>query len=276
MARPVRPWFRVYVEAFADRKLRRLRPEHRWLFIACLGVARQSPEPGALLLAEGQPMDAHDLADYAALDVRVVKSGLKALCASGLLISETSSEYLGDILYRSPAFLSRQFESDDVTKRTRKHRLSREDASEGTFQRRSRERSGNGHGNVPETDTETDTDKDSCASADAEREFAEWYESYPRKRGRGQALKAYRAARKKTDHETLMAAVGAQRGRLMAKGADFCPHPATWLNGERWADEDEDAPAVASPAYVTDPPPDGLSTAEYQAWYRQQIARQRA
>lgn len=25
----------------------------------------------------------------------------------------------------------------------------------------------------------------------------------------------------------------------MAKGAEFCPHPATWLNGERWADETE-------------------------------------
>lgn len=87
-------------------------------------------------------------------------------------------------------------------------------------------------------------EKDTCASADAEREsasldddFAEWYATYPRKRGKGQAAKAYRAARKKTDAPTLLAAVQQQRPALTARGEEFCPYPATWLNGERWEDE---------------------------------------
>lgn len=157
MARPVRPWFRFYVEAFSDRKLRRLRPEYRWLFAACLGAARQSPEPGVLLVSEGQPMDAHDLADYAGMDVRSVKAGMRELVRSGLIVERSSGD-LQEIVWGSPTFQRRQFESDDVTKRTRKHRLSRADDDEGTFQPSSRERSGNVGGNAPETETETETE----------------------------------------------------------------------------------------------------------------------
>ena len=81
--------------------------------------------------------------------------------------------------------------------------------------------------------------KDSCASADAEREsdFATWWSAYPRKKGKGQAAKAYKAARKKADAETLLEAIKAQRDTLTKDGVDYCPYPATWLNGERWADE---------------------------------------
>ncbi len=57
--------------------------------------------------------------------------------------------------------------------------------------------------------------RDSCSSADAESvtdPFDDWWSAYPRKKGKGQAP------------------------LLGAKG-EFCPYPATWLNGERWADE---------------------------------------
>lgn len=77
----------------------------------------------------------------------------------------------------------------------------------------------------------------SCASSDADREFAEWWSAYPRKKGKGQAAKAYRGARKKTDATTLLGAVKRQTATLLSKGPDFCPYPATWLNGERWDDE---------------------------------------
>lgn len=93
--------------------------------------------------------------------------------------------------------------------------------------------------NVAETETETETEITTSASTDVEREFAEWYSQYPRKRGKGQALKAYRAARKKVDAETLLEALENQTSALTAKGAEYVPYPATWLNGERWDDEDD-------------------------------------
>lgn len=103
----------------------------------------------------------------------------------------------------------------------------------------------------------------SCSSADAESEsdesgaelipfepptgtpqgddgFNDWWQTYPRKVGKGQAAKAYKAARKKATAEALVAAAEIQGPLLMARGAQYCPHPATWLNGERWRDEPAD------------------------------------
>ena len=88
------------------------------------------------------------------------------------------------------------------------------------------------------------TDVESVSDVDAE--FAEWWSGYPRKVGKGQAVKAYRAARKKTDATTLTAALTAQRQALMSKGETYCPHASTWLNGERWADD-----ASANPEPLT-------------------------
>ena len=106
----------------------------------------------------------------------------------------------------------------------------------------------------------TATATNSCSSADAESEsdeigaelipfeppastpqgddgFDDWWQTYPRKVGKGQAAKAYKAARKKATPEALFAAITAQAPLLMARGSQYCPHPATWLNGERWRDE---------------------------------------
>ena len=118
-------------------------------------------------------------------------------------------------------------------------------------------------------------EKDTCSpgAADAtpsEREsinddFSAWWQHYPRKVGKGHAMKAYRAARRKTDHATLVAAVDAQAERLMAKGSEFCPHPATWLNGERWADETTTSPPIddaPDESWISKPAPDWMYDAD--------------
>jgi len=66
--------------------------------------------------------------------------------------------------------------------------------------------------------------------------FDEWWSEYPRKVGKGQAVKAYRAAVKKVGPSVLLDGLRSQRAQLASAG-QYCPHPATWLNGERWADE---------------------------------------
>ena len=68
-------------------------------------------------------------------------------------------------------------------------------------------------------------------------DFVEFWESYPRKVGKGPARKAYANAIKKVSHEKLMWALSRQRDAMIASGTKFIPHPATWLNGERWDDE---------------------------------------
>ncbi|MDX0276728.1 DUF1376 domain-containing protein [Sinorhizobium meliloti] len=60
---------------------------------------------------------------------------------------------------------------------------------------------------------------------------------YPRKVGKGQAIKAYRAARKRASAEEITS--GAKRYASDRSGQDpsFTKHPATWLNGQCWLDE---------------------------------------
>jgi hypothetical protein len=68
-------------------------------------------------------------------------------------------------------------------------------------------------------------------------EFDQWYSKYPRKESKGQARKAFAAARRIVSLETLLA--GRDRYAQACSGRDpkYIRLPATWLNGEGWADE---------------------------------------
>jgi len=70
--------------------------------------------------------------------------------------------------------------------------------------------------------------------------FNEFWKAYPRKVARGAAWKAF--AKRKPDRAMLakfLAAIEEQRRSegWQRDGGRYIPHPATWLNDERWADE---------------------------------------
>ena len=69
--------------------------------------------------------------------------------------------------------------------------------------------------------------------------FDEWWSTYPKKVGKGQARTAFKRALKKTDPDTLNAKTVALAIYHQEAGTEkrFIPNPATWLNGERWDDE---------------------------------------
>jgi len=96
-----------------------------------------------------------------------------------------------------------------------------------------------------EADAETQTDAllvvpgmpVTTAKVSVEDEFEQWYATYPRKVARGNALKAFKGARKKVSLEVLLAGLEGYKNRVRGSEAQFIAHPATWLNGERWTDE---------------------------------------
>lgn len=78
-------------------------------------------------------------------------------------------------------------------------------------------------------------------SADAE--FDRFWSLYPRRAGKGQAVKAWRSAVKRTGNaDLILTAVAdhADHWRKAKTERKFIPLPATWLNGERWTDEHEE------------------------------------
>jgi predicted transcriptional regulator len=67
--------------------------------------------------------------------------------------------------------------------------------------------------------------------------FESFWNSYPRKVGKGQARKAFTAALKKADVQTIAAGFKTFLPSVEGKEERFIPHAATWLNGERWLDQ---------------------------------------
>ena len=68
--------------------------------------------------------------------------------------------------------------------------------------------------------------------------FEAFWKAYPRKVAKGGALKAYQAALKRCAAEEIQ--TGVERYAKARRGEDskFTPHAATWLNEDRWGDED--------------------------------------
>lgn len=67
--------------------------------------------------------------------------------------------------------------------------------------------------------------------------FDGWYALYPRKAGKGAARKAFAGALLKIDLATLTERTCAYADGRRGQDENYTPHPATWLNGERWADD---------------------------------------
>lgn len=92
---------------------------------------------------------------------------------------------------------------------------------------------------VPTRPTSEEVDVHPAAERiDLVDEFATWWLGVPRKVARADALKAFKAARKKVDLQTLTG--GLQRYVLATAGVEkqHLKMPAGWLRDERWNDED--------------------------------------
>ena len=88
------------------------------------------------------------------------------------------------------------------------------------------------------------------ARAKEDRHFESFWAAYPRKEGKKSARKAWDRLKPDFDQRVkIMDALQVQKAsdQWTRDGGQFIPHPATWLNGERWKDETV-VPARASPA----------------------------
>ena len=69
------------------------------------------------------------------------------------------------------------------------------------------------------------------------KEFEEWWDIYPKKVAKTAAFKSYKDALNKISHMELITSL-TQHDCLKADH-QFCPHPTTWLNQERWLDQNK-------------------------------------
>lgn len=70
-------------------------------------------------------------------------------------------------------------------------------------------------------------------------DFASFWKAYPRKVGKGAALEAWQKAKPPIDKCLATIKWQAQSESWRKDSGQFVPHPATWINQERWMDEPE-------------------------------------
>jgi hypothetical protein len=81
-------------------------------------------------------------------------------------------------------------------------------------------------------------------------EFDKFWGEYPRKEGKGDARKAFAAARKKTDLDTIMSGLNRYKLASLLIEKQFVKMPGPWLRAERW--DDEPVAGTPSPELVKD------------------------
>ena len=73
--------------------------------------------------------------------------------------------------------------------------------------------------------------------AGEDSDFTAFWSAYPRKVAKPAALKAWRSAKHRPPLAELLVALDRHKGSEQWQAARFIPHPATWLNGQRWDDQ---------------------------------------
>ena len=134
----------------------------------------------------------------------------------------------------------RQFISDSSASRVAKHRAKKKEAKKDVTMC-------NVTVTPPDTDTDTDTDnKKTCANAQQMQskkepiEFLKFWESYPKKKSKQEALRAWLKLKPDPELQTeiLLAIENSKRDpQWLKNNGDYIPLPASWINGKRWEDE---------------------------------------
>jgi len=108
-------WLRLYTEITKDRKIRRIPAQYRWIWIAVLCMAKDSPEEGKLLISDNIPADLYDIADEAGVDVDDVRKAMEIFIDQGMV------EFTNNV-YIVKNWDKRQYKSDNSSERVRRYR----------------------------------------------------------------------------------------------------------------------------------------------------------
>lgn len=96
------------------------------------------------------------------------------------------------------------------------------------------------HVDAPETETETETKKRQRQNID---QFGDFWQAYPRKVNKPGALKAWQNKKLNESIDIILAGLERWKGsrQWIKDNGQYIPHPATWLNQERWNDDPDPA-----------------------------------
>lgn len=218
------PWVKWYWSDWrSDPKLRMCSIAARGLWAEMLALMQEGVPYGHLLISGRAPTDAQ-LAVLAGMPADHLPELLGELEAADVF-----SRTRADVIY------SRRMVRDEKKARTAQ-KNGKDGGNPSLCKNKEISSSDNQQDNQRDKPQKLDTRSHKEKDISLESDFPDWYAAYPRHVGRGQAERAYVTARKAADAETLISAARSFAEQSRSQDPKFIPHPATWLNGQRWLD----------------------------------------
>lgn len=232
-------WLKFYDTFFSEKEIKKLRKiagGDTYTIIYLKLQLLSLKNNGTLLFENVEDTFAEELALEIDEDAENIKFTLMFLQKYGLIEEVNGTEFL------LPKTIESIGSEGQCAARVRKHRAKKKML----------------HGNTPVTacniealpivtcngEKEKDIELDTDIEIDKEYSFNQFWDKYPNKKAKKDAVKAW--SKIKLNNNLLNSIMDSLEKHKMSvnwvkNGGSFIPYPATWLNGERWNDEVEEA-----------------------------------
>lgn len=233
-------WFRLYTDLLDDTKIPFRKDNHETFrgLILLLTYAAEVQNDGKI------EKKLQEIAWRMRIKEPILKRIIDRLQELKIIKIEETEKCKSTITFINWA--KRQYKSDDVTARVKKHRNVSRNKNETLHETPPEQKQIQ---NRTETDTETDTEKErskkpSCpiskSQLDSDLLFYRFWRAYPKRIGKGAAEKVWNKI--KPDESLLQVMIGSianseESEQWQKDGGQYIPNPATWLNQKRWEDE---------------------------------------
>lgn len=251
------PWFKFYPEMIRDPKIRRLNSDQRWFWVTLLSLASQSDERGFVYLAKGVPYEQEDFEDICGIKFcdQFLDDTLCTLKKMKMIFVHE------DGTIQICNFEKRQARKKSSAERVKEHRerqktLKKQNDKTKKDDVTNKNPQCNENVTLPnvtcnknvtleeEGEEEEELEKELIPPLTPPRGkvsgFENFWKSYPKKRSRGQAEKAWQALKPNEQlQDRILSAL--ERAKTSADwqkdSGQFIPYPATWIRAKGWEDE---------------------------------------
>lgn len=243
MALRDQPYLPLYVNDFlADEKLANCSAESNGVYIRLLCLMHKSCEYGKFLLRQKERQSGRQTLDFAVKLAKqmpytsdVIENGLIELLDNEVIYID------GDALCQH-----RMIKDGEISKiRAKSGKKGAEVANANSKKKsgfadakQSAKESAKQSANT-EIDIIYETENENKLN-DSDKEFEIFWSAYPKKVGKADAKKKFKTALTKVSLDTMLAALEVQKtwGQWQRDGGQYIPNASTWLNQERWNDEE--------------------------------------
>lgn len=277
MARRDQPYLPLYVQDFmTDEKLNECSAESTGVYIRLMCLMHKSQDYGAILLKQKDKQKgqqsvkqgessisdfAYKLIKHMPYDAETIERSLRELIDEEVIYIDGDKLCQKRMIKDGKISDSRSSAGSKGGKTAQTKRDSAESFANDFAKAKTQANSENEIEIENENENENEINKNNTVNHKkvTEERFDIFWNEYPRKVGKGQAKKIWsKIAPDKALFEKIMSALRVVKNcqQWQTDRGQFIPHPATWLNQERWDDEygtaDAEAPNnKASPKYGT-------------------------